>query len=131
MSFGNYLALPPSIVADLIDSDEASTGLRREGAYFAIWSFATKAGNAITGFAALQVLEHVGYLPGVPQTELVKTWMLWMYSWFPALWYLVSVLALLGFRFTRDDLDQAQRQIGRAQAPVALPDSKPSLRETP
>jgi glycoside/pentoside/hexuronide:cation symporter, GPH family len=114
MSFGNYLALPPSIVADLIDSDEASTGLRREGAYFAIWSFATKAGNAITGFAALQVLEHVGYAPGVPQTELVKTWMLWMYSWFPAFWYLLSGFALVGFRFTRDDLDQAQRQIGRA-----------------
>lgn len=114
MSFGNYLALPPSIVADLIDSDEASTGLRHEGAYFAIWSLATKAGNAITGFAALQVLEHVGYVPGVPQTELVKTWMLWMYSWFPAFWYLISALALLGFRFTRDDLDQAQRQIGRA-----------------
>jgi GPH family glycoside/pentoside/hexuronide:cation symporter len=55
-SFGNYLALPPSMVADLIDHDEAVTGLRREGAYFALWSFATKAGNAITGFAALQVL---------------------------------------------------------------------------
>ncbi len=112
-AFGNYLALPPSIVADLIDSDEASTGLRREGAYFAVWSFATKAGNAITGFAALQVLEHVGYAPGVPQSALVKTWMLWMYSWFPAVFYLLSGLALSRFRFSRADLDAAQRQIGR------------------
>lgn len=112
-SFGNYLALPPSMVADLIDHDEAATGMRREGAYFALWSFATKAGNAITGFAALQVLEHVGYVPGQPQTETVKLWMLWMYSWFPALFYLLSGLALRRFHFTRRDLAEAQRKVGR------------------
>lgn len=113
-SFGNYLALPPSMVADLIDHDEASTGMRREGSYFALWSFATKAGNAITGFAAMQVLEHVGYVPGQPQTASVKLWMLWMYSWFPALFYLLSGLALRRFHFTRRDLAAAQQQIGRA-----------------
>lgn len=113
-SFGNYLALPPSMVADLIDHDEATTGLRREGAYFALWSFATKAGNAITGFAALQVLEHVGYVPGQPQSATVKLWMVAMYSWFPALFYLLSGLALSRFHFTRSDLDEAQRRVGRA-----------------
>jgi Na+/melibiose symporter-like transporter len=113
-SFGNYLALPPSMVADLIDHDEASTGLRREGAYFALWSFATKAGNAVTGFAALQVLEHVGYRPGVPQSESVKLWMVWMYSWFPALFYALSGLYLLRFRFGRAELAEAQRRVGRA-----------------
>jgi Na+/melibiose symporter-like transporter len=113
MSFGNYIALPPSMVADLIDWDEARTGRRREGSYFGLWSFATKFGNAFTGFAALQVLEHVGYVPGVPQSETVKTWMLWMYSWFPAAFYLLSGLALLRFRFDRADLDDVQRRIGR------------------
>lgn len=114
MSFGNYLSLPPSMVADLIDHDEATTGLRREGAYFAVWSFAAKCGNAITGFAALQVLERVGYVPGVPQTEAVKTWMLWMYSWFPAVFYLLAGLALLRFRFGKADLARIQRHLGRA-----------------
>jgi GPH family glycoside/pentoside/hexuronide:cation symporter len=114
MSFGNFLSLPSSMVADLIDFDEVHTGGRREGSYFAIWAFATKLGNALTGFAALQVLEHVGYQPGVAQTETVKLWMLWMYSWFPAVFYLASGLALLRFNFTRDDLHDAQRRIGRA-----------------
>ena len=113
ISFGNFIALPPSMVADLIDWDEARTGHRREASYFGIWSFATKFGNAFTGFAALQVLEHVGYLPGVPQTETVKTWMVWMYSWFPAFFYLLSGLALARFDFTRGDLDDVQREIGR------------------
>jgi GPH family glycoside/pentoside/hexuronide:cation symporter len=112
-AFGNYIALPPSMVADLIDYDEVSTGRRREANYFAIWAFASKFGNAFTGFAALQVLEHVGYLPGQAQTETVKTWMIWMFSWFPAAFYLVSGLALLRFRFTPTDLADAQRRVGR------------------
>jgi GPH family glycoside/pentoside/hexuronide:cation symporter len=114
MSFGNYISLPASMVADLIDYDEVKTSQRREGSYFAIWGFVTKLGAAVTGFAALQVLEQVGYEPGVPQTQAVKTWMLFMYSWFPAAFYLVSLLALSRFRFTRFDLDEAQRKVGRA-----------------
>lgn len=114
MSFGNYLALPPSMVADLIDWDEVRTRGRREGSYFALWAFATKLGAAVTGFVALQVLEHVGYTPGVPQSPEVKVWMLAMFSWFLAGFYLLSGLALLRLRFTRDDLDAAQRDVGRA-----------------
>lgn len=113
MAFGNSIALPPSMVADLIDWDEARTGTRREASYFGIWSFATKFGNAFTGFAALQVLEQVGYAPGVPQSETVKTWMLWMYSWFPAACYLLAGLALTRFAFDRHALDEAQRTTGR------------------
>ena len=114
MGFGNFLAIPPSMVADLIDWDEARTGGRREASYFAIWAFATKLGAAVTGFACLQVLERVGYVPGAEQTEQVKTWMLWMYSWFPTLFYLLSGLVLLRFRFTRADLRDAQFAVGRA-----------------
>ena len=114
ISFGNYLTLPPSMVADIIDYDEVSTGRRREGAYFAIWAFVTKLGAAVTGFVALQVLEHVGYVPGVAQTETVKTWMLWMYSWFPALLYLLSFITLFRFNFSAEDLTATQVKIGRA-----------------
>lgn len=114
ISFGNYLALPASMVADIIDYDEASTGRRREGSYFAIWAFVTKLGAAVTGFVALQVLEQVGYQPGVAQTETVKVWMLWMYSWFPALLYLASFATLFRFDFTATDLAATQAKIGRA-----------------
>jgi GPH family glycoside/pentoside/hexuronide:cation symporter len=114
VGFGNYVPLPPSMVADLIDYDQLLTGSRREGSYFAIWAFATKFGNALTGFVALQVLEHVGYVPGQAQSETVKLWMLWMYSWFPALFYRLAGLALYRFRFTRADLAEAQHRVGGA-----------------
>ncbi len=113
-AFGNFLAIPPSMVADVIDWDEVATGKRREGNYFAIWAFTTKFGAAITGFVALQVLEHVGYAPGVPQTQTVKDWMLAMYSWFPAACYLLSAVTLLRFTFTNDDLREVQKTLGRS-----------------
>ncbi|MFT4799943.1 MAG: GPH family glycoside/pentoside/hexuronide:cation symporter [Candidatus Azotimanducaceae bacterium] len=112
-AFGNFLALPPSMVADVIDWDEMTTGKRREGNYFAIWAFTTKLGAAITGFVALQVLEHVGYVPGQAQTEEVKLWMLAMYSWFPALFYLASAITLMRFNFHSDDLAAVQQTLGR------------------
>jgi GPH family glycoside/pentoside/hexuronide:cation symporter len=117
IGFGNFLAIPPSMVADVIDYDEVQTGRRREANYFAIWAFVSKCGNAITGFAVLQVLERVGYVPGVPQTATVKLWMIWMFSVFPALFYALCALALARFRFSRADLDAAQRAIGRAAVP--------------
>lgn len=114
MSYGNYLALPPSIVADIIDYDEVRTGRRREGSYFAIWAFVTKLGAAVAGFASLQILEHVGYIPGVEQTSTVIKWMVWMYSIFPATLYLLSGITLFRFNFSRNDLEETQRQLGRA-----------------
>lgn len=113
-SFGNFITLPPSMVADVIDWDEAETGKRREGSYFAIWAFTTKFCIAITGFTSLQVLEHVGYIPGAEQSDYVKAWMLGMYSWFPAFFYLLSGIMLFRFKFTSSDLEEVQRKVGRA-----------------
>ena len=113
IAFGNFLAIPPSMVADVIDWDEVETGKRREGNYFAIWAFTTKLGAAVTGFIALQVLEYVGYVPNVPQTETVKTWMLVMYSWFPALCYLISAITLLRFNFDARELSRVQERLNR------------------
>lgn len=114
-AYSNYMALPSSIVADLIDWDESQTGRRREGSYFAIIAFVLKTCAALTGFTCLMILQRVGYNPGVPQTEFVKTWMLGLYSWFPAAFYSISALMLLRFRFSRADLYLVQQKLGREQ----------------
>ncbi len=70
----------------------------------------------VDSLSAARLLQFIEKRYGVlvPQTELVKTWMLVMFSWFPAAFFALSFLALLRFDFTRDDLDDAQRRIGRA-----------------
>ena len=83
-------------------------------AYFSrcYWSLkrARSRGEYLTG----DELEHVGYVPGRPQSEPVQAWMVGMFSIFPACFYALSGLALLRFRFSRADLDEAQRAVGRA-----------------
>ncbi len=55
----------------------------------------------------------LGLYEGVPQTERVQWWMVWMYSWFPAVLYVASGLTLMRFEFSQADLDRAQRDVGR------------------
>ncbi len=114
-AFGNYMVLPSSIVADIIDWDEAETQQRREGSYFAIWAFSLKCCAAVTGFVAMALLDWAGYAPGQQQTEVVRSWLLGMYSWFPATFYALSALLLLRFDFTQDDLREVHRKLGREQ----------------
>jgi len=51
----------PSIKADIIDWDEARSGARREGAYFATWNFATKGAGALGGWLIGMSLAVWGY----------------------------------------------------------------------
>ena len=38
----------PSLMADVVDGDERHTGERKEGVYFAAWSFAEKSALGVT-----------------------------------------------------------------------------------
>ncbi|MEX2518564.1 MAG: MFS transporter [Paracoccaceae bacterium] len=64
LALGADLALPASIQADVVDADTFETGEQRTGFYFALWSVATKAALAISGGAALIVLDMAGFQSG-------------------------------------------------------------------
>lgn len=64
LSLGADLALPASIQADVVDADTFKTGEQRTGFYFALWSVATKAALAISGGAALIILDIAGFRSG-------------------------------------------------------------------
>ncbi len=60
-ALGADLALPPAIQADVVDADTAATGEQRTGAYFAVWSVATKAAQAVAAGVALLTLDLAGF----------------------------------------------------------------------
>lgn len=62
LALGADLALPPALLARVIDADGESG--RREGAYFGLWNFVNKLILALAGAAALFALEQLGYRPG-------------------------------------------------------------------
>lgn len=61
LALGADLSLPPAMQADVVDADTAVSGEQRTGAYFAVWSVATKAAQAVAGGLALMALAAVGF----------------------------------------------------------------------
>lgn len=61
LGLGADLALPPSILADVIDDDERRHLGRLEGAYFGLWNLVTKMNLALAAGIALPVLALLGY----------------------------------------------------------------------
>jgi len=67
--FGFLYAMPYAIVADAIEYDYLRTGERREGAFFGIWTWGLKIGQALAIFLMGVTLEAMGYVPNVmPQS---------------------------------------------------------------
>jgi Na+/melibiose symporter-like transporter len=82
VGLGADLALPPSLLADVIDEDEARGAGRNEGAYFGLWSLTTKLNLALAAGIALPLLQGFGFAPGAANSP-------------QALFVLAAVYALL------------------------------------
>jgi GPH family glycoside/pentoside/hexuronide:cation symporter len=63
LAFGADLALPASLLADVIDDDEGQDG-RPDGAYFGLWHLLEKLALALAAGIALPLLQWLGYVPG-------------------------------------------------------------------
>lgn len=63
LAFGADLALPASLLADVIDDDEGRDG-RPDGAYFGLWHLLEKLALALAAGIALPLLQWLGYVPG-------------------------------------------------------------------
>ncbi len=65
LALGADLALPPSMLADVIDRGRAARLVAAgEGSYFGLWNLVTKANLALAAGIALPVLAWLGYRPG-------------------------------------------------------------------
>lgn len=70
IAYGAELALPPSILADVVDHDERSRDARPDGAYFGLWQLTEKLNLAIAAGVALPLLYAMGYQPATPQVSM-------------------------------------------------------------
>jgi glycoside/pentoside/hexuronide:cation symporter, GPH family len=94
IGFGADMALPPAIVADVIDGDEAAGLGRNEGAYFGLWAFITKLNLAIAGFAALTTLGALGYVSKGNNSADALTALSATYALLPCALKLIAAAAL-------------------------------------
>jgi glycoside/pentoside/hexuronide:cation symporter, GPH family len=101
IGLGADLALPPSILADVIDDDERQGIGRREGAYFGLWNLVTKMNLALAAGIALPVLAWLGYQPKITTSGEALTYLSATYALLPCLLKACAVAALLFSPFIR------------------------------
>lgn len=105
------LALPPAIQADVVDIDTATHGEQRTGLYFALWSVATKAALAVSGGAALIVLDVAGFEAGGANDAAALGTLVVLYAVVPVVLKLVAVALMWGFPVDRAEHDRLRAMI--------------------
>ena len=99
LGLGADLALPPSILADVIDDDDKRGLGRNEGAYFGLWNLVTKMNLALAAGIALPSLALLGYQPGIAQSSSALLYLAGVYALLPCVLKAFAAIALIRSSF--------------------------------
>jgi GPH family glycoside/pentoside/hexuronide:cation symporter len=92
--------IPWSMIPDTVEYDVAETGTRREGAYYGIWTFVTKIGQALAGFLSGWVLALSGFVAEAAQAPRVLLWIRLIIGPLSALLFVAAAAVLLTYPIT-------------------------------
>jgi Na+/melibiose symporter-like transporter len=93
LALGADLALPPSLLADVIGRRGR---MEATGAYFGLWTLATKLNLALAAGLALPLLAWLGYAPGTRGADPLAA-LAFVYAAVPCLLKAAAALALVRF----------------------------------
>ncbi len=110
VAFSGNVIMAMSMLTDIINEDAGRSGVRREGAFTALYSFVEKLTGAFGPLIVGIALSYVGFnkdLPfDVPQGDDVNTALLLAVSWLPAIFYTIAVVLLSGYSLTEEDVSK-------------------------
>jgi len=100
------MTIPMSIKADVIHWDEAHTGERKEGSYFAAWNLIHKFGSGLS-------VAIVGFAIQGPSGSVDPDGVRFVLTNLPAACLTISTILLLRFRFGEREHTEIRRKIGQ------------------
>ncbi|MDX1662280.1 MAG: MFS transporter [Candidatus Promineifilaceae bacterium] len=117
LSLAGLMMLPDLLIAELVDADEAVTGVRREGFYFGVNGFVIRFAFSIQGLLSGYILTRSGYVaasatvlyPEQPPAAILGIRML--IGGLPALAALLAFLVLGGYRLRSGQLSRKGRPV--------------------
>ena len=108
-----------AMLPDCVDYAQWKTGTRGDGTVSSSLTFINKCGMAFGGLIAGAVMQSVGYIAGVQQTQTVLSSILTMKSLLPAAAYIISLLLIckypitnLGFKKMLEELEDRKDAAG-------------------
>jgi GPH family glycoside/pentoside/hexuronide:cation symporter len=116
IGMGFTYALPYAIVPDAVEYDYLVTGERREGAFYGIWTFALKIGQAVSLGIVGGVLSLSGYVPDAPQGVLSQLGIRLLIGPIPATILVISAIVLYFYPITEERYAEICRDIKEMEA---------------
>ena len=102
-----------SLKADVIDWDEAQTGERKEGTYFAAWNFMQKSAGGVAIWLVGIMLSLTGFVPNVVQDANTVFGMLLLASGLPCVLHLGAIGLLSRFSLSERAHEAAMAAVTR------------------
>ena len=113
-ALGADLALPASIQADVVDVATARTGVQQTGAYFALWSLATKIALALAAGLSFLYLDIVGFVVGPGNGSEALLGLALLYGGGPIALKLIAVRLMWRFPVDAAEQERLRAVIERA-----------------
>ena len=112
--FATQYVMPFAILPDVVDADYAETGVKREGVYYGLWTFASKLGQAVALNLTGWVLHLANYSEGAPpiaQPPSALMGIRLLTGPIPALFFGIGVVVLRRYPITPQRYLQIQARI--------------------
>ncbi|MDR0447936.1 MAG: MFS transporter [Treponema sp.] len=87
----SYVA-PFAMVPDTVEFDAVNTGIRKEGAYYGMWTFISKCGTALSVFISGFILNMGGYVANAVQIPSARFAIRLIIGPIPAIVFLVAII---------------------------------------
>jgi GPH family glycoside/pentoside/hexuronide:cation symporter len=108
--------MPWSMVGEVIDEDELTTGLRREGVYNGFFTFLRKLGGAFAFLISGLLLEASGFDPSAEQPESALMAIRALTSLVPAFFLCVAIAVAIRYPLSRKRHDEILVQLEQTKA---------------
>jgi len=120
--------IPQSMLADVADEGELSTGLRREGALFGLFSLNQQAATGVAILLAAILLDRfAGLIPGKAQQTAFTVYRIGIvYSIAPSVVLLASALLMCRYKLSRSRVQGIQEELRQRRTAVAAAASDPA-----
>jgi len=106
-----HYVMPWSMLPDVVEYDYSINGVRREGVFYGIWTFATKVGAAFAGLTGGAILSYFGYIANQPQTASSLLGIRLLIGPITAVFFIISILIIYFYPIDNRRYNDIQEKI--------------------